>query len=94
VRRLERITISRAGDRVQIAVRANAFCHQMVRSLVGTLVAIGVGRMEPGDVAKVLRARDRRAAGPVAPPQGLTLWRVIYGRAVRSFDAPREPQVD
>jgi tRNA pseudouridine38-40 synthase len=94
VRRVERVSVSASGDRVLIAVRANAFCHQMVRSLVGTLVAIGAGRIEPRATADILRARDRRAAGPVAPPHGLTLWRVVYGRNRRAFDAAREPQVD
>ena len=60
----------------------------------GTLVAVGAGRIDPGDIAGILGALDRRAAGPVAPPRGLTLWRVVYGRDRRTFDAPREPQVD
>lgn len=80
VRRLERIAVSRRGDRLEIAVRGNAFLHQMVRSIVGTLVRVGEGRMTPEDVAAALEARDRAAAGPVAPPHGLTLERVVYGR--------------
>ncbi|GIV00082.1 MAG: tRNA pseudouridine synthase A [Actinomycetota bacterium] len=80
VRRLERIAVSRRGDRLEIAVRGNAFLHQMVRSIVGTLVRVGEGRMTPEAVAAALEARDRAAAGPVAPPHGLTLERVVYGR--------------
>jgi tRNA pseudouridine38-40 synthase len=94
VRRLDRVSVSASGERVQVGARANAFCHQMVRSLVGTLVAIGAGRIEPDQVAGILEARDRGAAGAVAPPHGLTLWRVVYGRGGRTFDAPREPRVD
>jgi len=59
-------------------IRAGAFCWQMVRSIVGTLVAVGTGKLRPGDVMAILRARDREAAGPLAPPRGLCLWEVGY----------------
>jgi tRNA pseudouridine38-40 synthase len=59
-------------------IRATAFCHQMVRSIVGTLVDVGSGRITAGSLREVLVARDRRRAGQVAPPQGLTLWEVGY----------------
>ncbi len=80
VRTLERLAIGRQGDRIDVVARANAFLHQMVRSLVGTLCAVGEGRMGPEDLSLILAARDRAEAGPVAPPQGLTLERVVYGR--------------
>jgi tRNA pseudouridine38-40 synthase len=79
VRRLERLTVSRAGDRLEVGARANAFLHQMVRSLVGTLVACGEGRQFPGEIPAILASRDRSRAGPLAPPHGLTLERVVYG---------------
>ena len=50
----------------------------MVRSLVGTLVVIGHGRVEPGRVADLLATRDRSRAGPTAPPHGLFLVSVEY----------------
>lgn len=59
-------------------IEANAFCHQMVRALVGTLMEVGAGRRRPGDLLGVLRARDRSAAGQLAPAHGLTLWHVTY----------------
>jgi tRNA pseudouridine38-40 synthase len=59
-------------------IEAGAFCHQMVRSLVGTMVDVGRGRKRAGDVAGILRGRDRAAAGQPAPPHGLCLWEVVY----------------
>jgi tRNA pseudouridine38-40 synthase len=63
---------------LRFEIRGTSFCHQMVRSIVGTLVEVGRGRLHPGDVPGIVRARDRAAAGPVAPPHGLVLWRVGY----------------
>jgi tRNA pseudouridine38-40 synthase len=80
VRRLERLSVARVGDRVEISARANAFLHQMVRTLVGTLVAVGDGRLEPDAVPEILVARDRGRTAPMAPAHGLTLERVVYGR--------------
>ncbi|MGI9604821.1 MAG: tRNA pseudouridine(38-40) synthase TruA [Acidimicrobiales bacterium] len=59
-------------------VRATSFCHQMVRSLVGTCVDVGLGRFDAGSIPSMLDAKDRRAAGRVAPPHGLVLWDVGY----------------
>lgn len=68
-----------AGDGVlRYEVRAAAFCWQMVRSMVGTLVDVGLGKHTAGDVLRILRAHDRAAAGRVAPPHGLCLWAVGY----------------
>jgi tRNA pseudouridine38-40 synthase len=64
--------------RLRFEIRANAFCHQMVRSIVGLLVDVGLGRRKPGEVLGVLRARDRSLAGQPAPPHGLCLWEVGY----------------
>ena len=80
VRRLERLSISRSGDRFEVNARANAFAHQMVRSIVGTLVAVGDGSRAADDVLAVLASRDRSRAAQIAPSHGLTLERVLYGR--------------
>jgi tRNA pseudouridine38-40 synthase len=80
VRRLERLSVARSGHRLEITARANAFLHQMVRSLVGTLVGVGDGTLDPDSMPDVLASVDRSRAGPVAPPHGLTLERVVYGR--------------
>jgi tRNA pseudouridine38-40 synthase len=67
------------GDRkLRFDIQATSFCQQMVRSLVGTLVDVGAGRRRAGEMTATLRARDRTAAGPVAPPEGLCLWEVGY----------------
>ena len=66
------------SDLLTFEVRATSFCHQMVRSLVGTLVDVGRGRIGRDEMPSILAARDRDAAGPVAPPHGLTLWAVGY----------------
>jgi tRNA pseudouridine38-40 synthase len=79
VRVLDRLVVRRQGEVLEIRARAGSFLHQMVRSLVGTLVAVGEGQMEPETMTEVLEERSRAAAGPVAPPHGLMLVRVVYG---------------
>ena len=59
-------------------VEASSFCQQMVRSMVGTMVDVGLGRKRAGEMAWIIRSRDRHKAGPPAPPQGLCLWEVLY----------------
>jgi tRNA pseudouridine38-40 synthase len=67
-----------AAALLRFEIAASAFCHQMVRSIVGALVRVGTGRLEPGAVAALLAAQDRDGAPQLAPPQGLTLWQVGY----------------
>lgn len=78
-RTLRRLSVRRAGQLLEIGARADAFLHQMVRSLVGTLAVVGEGRIAPEAMPEILAAGDRSAAGPVAPPDGLTLVSVTYG---------------
>jgi tRNA pseudouridine38-40 synthase len=67
------------GDGVlRFEIEASAFCQQMVRSVVGTLVDVGLGRKRAGDVRGILTARDRSLAGDLAPAHGLCLWEVMY----------------
>ena len=66
------------GDVLRFEIEGSAFCHQMVRSIVGFLVAVGRGKRRPDETAAVLAACDRAAAEQPAPPHGLTLWQVDY----------------
>jgi tRNA pseudouridine38-40 synthase len=67
-----------AAGLVVVRVTADAFCHQMVRSLVGFLLDVGDGRRDPASAAAVLAARDRSRVGTIAPPHGLVLESVGY----------------
>lgn len=66
------------GAELLFEIEANAFCHQMVRAIVGQCVAVGRGDRAAGDVPAVLAARSRNAAAAIAPPHGLTLVSVRY----------------
>ncbi len=80
VRRIETVGWQGPDDDglLEFSITASAFCHQMVRSIVGTLVDVGRGRRSVDDVPGMLEARDRQAAGSPAPPHGLVLWSVRY----------------
>lgn len=76
--RLQQLAVSREGDRLRIETYADRFLKQMVRSIVGTLVEVGLNKRQPDSLATILNARHRSAAGKTAPPQGLFLIRVDY----------------
>jgi len=63
---------------LRFQIEANAFCHQMVRSIVGTLVAVGRGRVRAGELLAILSSGDRSRSAQPAPPQGLCLLGVRY----------------
>jgi tRNA pseudouridine38-40 synthase len=65
-------------DVLTFEITGTSFCHQMVRSVVGTLVEVGLGRKRAGDMLAIVRAKDRHRAGQLAPPHGLCLWEVGY----------------
>ncbi len=70
------------GGLLSFEIEAGAFCHQMVRSIVGALVAAGEGRMRPSDVVALLRSGSRSGAPTLAPPHGLCLVAVRYPSAL------------
>jgi tRNA pseudouridine38-40 synthase len=75
---LQRFAVRREGDRLRIEAYADRFLKQMIRSIVGTLVEVGLNKRSPDSIHAILHARDRSAAGKTAPPQGLFLMRVDY----------------
>lgn len=79
VRRVHHADWIALDDRVlRFEIAASSFCQQMVRSVVGTMVDIGLGKRRAGEMAGIVRAASRAAAGQVAPPHGLCLWEVTY----------------
>ena len=78
VRTLYDISINREGDEVRLSFSGNGFLYNMARIMAGTLIQCGQGLMLPGEMAGILRSKDRLQAGPTAPAQGLTLWEVNY----------------
>jgi len=80
VKTLDALDITRDGEEIHIAAHARSFLHHQVRNMAGTLKLVGLGRWQPADVATALAARDRRAGGPTAPAEGLTLVAIEYGR--------------
>lgn len=78
VRLVEKATWESTSDRLHFWIEANAFCHQMVRSLVGLCYDVGRGFTPVDTVPGIIEARDRSGVATVAPPHGLTLWEVGY----------------
>jgi tRNA pseudouridine38-40 synthase len=78
VKTLDRLDVERTGDELVVTASARSFLHSQVRSMVGSLVAVGEGKWSADDLVAALAARDRAACGQVAPPDGLYLMRVDY----------------
>jgi tRNA pseudouridine38-40 synthase len=78
VRTIHESRFERHGDELLYLVRGDGFLHHMVRNLVGTFLLVGKGSILPAQLPAILAARDRRAAGPTAPAEGLYLVSVEY----------------
>jgi len=79
VRRVTRSEIRTSGDEITYTVEANGFLQYMVRTMVGTLLEVGKGRVEPGSIEELFEHRTRTAgASPTAPARGLCLIQVDY----------------
>ena len=78
MRTLDRLDIERTGEEIRFIIEAQSFLHNQVRIMIGTLEAIGAGKLSPDDMALILKATDRTQAGQTAPACGLYLTRVEY----------------
>ena len=78
VRTIFSLSVVKSGTKIKIDIIGDGFLYKMVRSIVGTLVDIGRGKMKPSDMKRILRAKERCYASKTAPPQGLYLYKVSY----------------
>ena len=78
VRTIYELTVSRQEDIIIIRVTGNGFLYNMVRIIAGTLLQAGMGMIEPEEIKTILAAKERSAAGPTAPAQGLTMIGIEY----------------
>ncbi len=81
VRTVYECGVEREGDIYTVKIRGDGFLYNMVRIVTGTLVAVGTGKLAPAAVKDILSSRKRPSAGPTAPPDGLSLFRVFYDEA-------------
>lgn len=70
--------LKEGGRLITFSVTGNGFLYNMVRILVGTLLQVGIGEIEPKDIPKIIISKDRKNAGPTAPPQGLRLVNINF----------------
>lgn len=78
VKTLDRLDVTRDGEHVLVEAEARSFLHHQVRSMVGSLAAVGTGRWTSADLQAALEARDRNALAHNAPPEGLYFVRAVY----------------
>lgn len=78
MRTLDRLDVTCTGNLIEIRATAQSFLHNQIRSFAGSLKLVGEGKWTPDDLQGALEARDRKACGPVAPPDGLYFMQVDY----------------
>ena len=78
VKTLDRLTVTRRGETIEIEAAARSFLHHQVRSMVGCLELVGRGKWTKADLLAALEARDRAALGFNAPPDGLFFVEALY----------------
>ncbi len=78
VRTIKRLSIRKKNGLLEIEIEADGFLYNMARNIVGTLIEVGRGKFPPGSAQRILKGKDRRAAGPTVPAKGLCLAEVKY----------------
>ena len=78
VRTVYSVKVDKADDIINIRVQGSGFLYNMVRIIAGTLIQVGLGEIKPEDIPGILEAKNRSAAGPTAPAQGLTMIGIEY----------------
>lgn len=78
VRTIHELSVGKDGDMISIDIKGNGFLYNMVRIIVGTLVYVGIGKLDICDIANIIQSRNRTLAGITAPPQGLYMAEVYY----------------
>src|SRR6185369_11169368 len=75
---LDKLTVKREGEELFVETEARSFLHNQVRNMVGSLRLIGNGKWNSTDLKSALDAKDRKAGGETAPPEGLYFVKVFY----------------
>ncbi len=78
VRTIHSLSLEAQGPQIALKVQGDGFLYHMVRIIVGTLVAVGQGKISPDDMPAIIQGKDRKKAGKTMPPQGLCLEQVLY----------------
>ena len=78
IKTIENFEVKEVKDNILIDVSAKSFLHSQVRIMVGTLVEVGKGKLNPDAILKIIKSNDRSKAGPTAPAHGLYLMKVQY----------------
>lgn len=82
VRTIHYFTVTRTGELIELKVCADGFLYNQVRCMVGTILYAAEGKLAPGDIPRILEEKNRTAAGPTAPPDGLYMTKLWYREPV------------
>ena len=78
IRTIDEIKIKKESDFIKLRISGKSFLHNQVRIMVGTLIQVGKEILKETDIKRIIQSKDRKKAGPTAPPSGLYLERILY----------------